>query len=141
MKKKWGYFQALSQINKSDKWASEEWSRSSTETVEGSALSLESVDNVESGDGLSLGVLGVGDRVSDDVLEEVSQDKSGLVVDEWADSLDTTSSGESSDGWLGHTHDGGLDGLLVESLGSGLAWDLSELAALSFVNWSHNDVW
>ena len=55
---------------------------SSTETVEGSALSLESVDNVESGDGLSLGVLGVGDRVSDDVLEEVSQDKSGLVVDE-----------------------------------------------------------
>lgn len=38
-----------------------------TETVEGSALSLESVDDVKSGDGLSLRVLGVGDGVSDDV--------------------------------------------------------------------------
>jgi hypothetical protein len=38
-----------------------------TETVEGSALSLEGVDDVESGDGLALGVLGVGDGVSDDV--------------------------------------------------------------------------
>ena len=53
--------------------ASQRWSSVgpslSTETVEGSALSLESVDDVERGDGLSLGVLGVGDRVSDDVLE------------------------------------------------------------------------
>jgi hypothetical protein len=41
----------------------------STETVESSALSLQSIDNIERGDGLSLGVLGVGDRVSDDILE------------------------------------------------------------------------
>jgi len=41
----------------------------STETVEGSALPLESVDNVEGSDSLSLGVLGVGDGVTDDVLE------------------------------------------------------------------------
>ena len=41
----------------------------SAETVEGSSLSLERVDDVERGDGLSLGVLSVGDRVSDDVLE------------------------------------------------------------------------
>jgi hypothetical protein len=38
-----------------------------TETVERSPLSLERVDDVEGGDGLALGVLGVGDRVSDDV--------------------------------------------------------------------------
>ena len=44
--------------------------RLSTETVEGSALPLESVDDIERGDGLSLGVLSVGDRVSDDVLED-----------------------------------------------------------------------
>ena len=44
--------------------------RLSTETVKGSALPLESVDDVERGDGLSLGVLSVGDRVSDDVLED-----------------------------------------------------------------------
>ena len=44
--------------------------RLSTETVKGSALPLESVDDVEGGDGLPLGVLSVGDRVSDDVLED-----------------------------------------------------------------------
>jgi hypothetical protein len=38
-----------------------------TKTVEGSTLSLEGVDDVESGDGLSLGVLRVGDGVSDDI--------------------------------------------------------------------------
>lgn len=43
--------------------------RLSTETVEGSSLPLERVDDVERGHSLSLGVLGVGDRVSDDVLE------------------------------------------------------------------------
>ena len=100
-------------------------------------MSLESIDDVESGDGLSLGVFGVGDRVSDNILEEASENKSGLVIDERADSLDTTSSGESSDGWLGHSHDGGLDRLLGHSLGSGLASDLSELTSLSFVDWSH----
>jgi hypothetical protein len=44
--------------------------RLSTETVKGSALSLQSVDDIEGGDSLPLGVFGVGDRVSDDVLEE-----------------------------------------------------------------------
>ena len=110
---------------------------SSSETVESSTLSLEGVDDVESSDGLSLGVLSVGDRVSNDVLEEASENKSGLVVDERTDSLDTTSSGESSDGWLGDTHDRSLDRLLSHSLGSGLSGNLSELASLSFVDWSH----
>ena len=54
---------------------------SSTESVEGSSLSLESVDNVEGSDGLSLGVLGVDNGVSDDVLEERSENGSGLLVD------------------------------------------------------------
>ena len=100
-------------------------------------MSLESIDDVESSDGLSLGVFGVGDRVSDDVLEEAFENESGLVIDERTDSLDTTSSGESSDGWLGDTHDRGLDGFLVDPLGSGLSGNLSELASLSFVDWSH----
>ena len=38
-----------------------------TETVEGAALTLESVDDVEGGDGLALGVLSVGDRVTNDL--------------------------------------------------------------------------
>ena len=108
---------------------------SSTESVKGSSLSLESVDDIEGGDGLSLGVLGVGNGVLDNVLEELSEDNSGLVVDEGADSLDTTSSGESSDGWLGDTEDGVLDGLGGESLGSSLSADLSELSSFSFSWW------
>ena len=45
-------------------------SRSSlaSETVQGAALTLQSVDHVHRGDGLPLGVLGVGDGVADDVL-------------------------------------------------------------------------
>ena len=110
-------------------------SSSSTETVEGSALSLEGIDDIEGGDGLSLGVLGVGNGVLDNVLEELSEDNSGLVIDEGADSLDTTSSGESSDSWLGDTEDGVLDGLGGESLGSTLSSDFTELSSFSFSWW------
>ena len=110
---------------------------SAAEAVEGSALSLESVDDVDGGDGLSLGVLGVGDGVTDDVLEESAEDETGLVVDQGADSLDTATSGESSDGGLGDAHDGGLERSLSASLGAGLAGDLAELAALGSVNWTH----
>ena len=79
--------------------------RLSTETVEGSALTLEGVDDVEGGDGLSLGVLGVGDGVTDDVLEEDLEDTSGLFVDQTGDSLDTTSTSETTDSWLGDALD------------------------------------
>ena len=98
-------------------------------------MSLEGIDDIKGGDSLSLGVLGVGNGVLDNVLEEASEDNSGLVIDEGADSLDTTSSGESSDGWLGDTEDGVLDGLGGESLGSSLSADLSEFSSLSFSWW------
>ena len=58
-----------------------------TETVQGAALALEGVDDVEGGDGLALGVLSVGDSVTDDTLEEGLEDTTGLVVDGW-DALD-----------------------------------------------------
>ena len=59
----------------------------STETVQSAALSLESVDDVEGGDGLSLGVLGVGDGVSDDAFEEGLEDTAGLFVDHCCSSV------------------------------------------------------
>ena len=52
-----------------------------TETVKGAALTLKSVDNVEGGDGLALGVLSVGDSVTDDTLKERLQDTTGLLID------------------------------------------------------------
>jgi len=114
---------------------------SSAESVEGSSLSLEGVDDVEGGDGLSLGVLGVDNGVSDHVLEEGSEDSAGLLVDVRGDSLDSTSAGESADGWLGDSEDGVTDGSpLVESLGSGLAAAEGSLALASASNlcsWCH----
>lgn len=55
--------------------------RLTTETVKGAALSLESVDDIEGGDSLALGVLSVGDGVTDDTLKEGLQDTTGLLVD------------------------------------------------------------
>ena len=101
-------------------------------------MSLEGIDDIKGSDSLSLGVLGVGNGVLDNVLEEASEDNSGLVVDERADSLDSTSSSKSSDGRLGDSHDGGLDRFGGVSLGSGLSGDLSELSALGFCG-SHDN--
>ena len=55
--------------------------RLTTETVQGAALSLESIDNVEGGDGLALGVLSVGDSVTDDTLKEGLENTTGFLVD------------------------------------------------------------
>lgn len=52
-----------------------------TEAVQGAALSLQGVDNIQGCDGLALGVLGVGDGVTDDALEEGLEDGAGLLVD------------------------------------------------------------
>lgn len=74
--------------------------RLSTESVEGSSLTFQGVDNIEGGDSLSLGVLGVGDGITDDVFQEDLEDTSGLFVDQAGDTLDTTSASQSSDGGL-----------------------------------------
>ena len=55
--------------------------RLTTETVEGTALTLEGVDNVERGDGLALGVLSVCDGVTNDTLKEGLQNTTSLLVD------------------------------------------------------------
>jgi hypothetical protein len=76
-----------------------------SESVEGTALTFQSIDDVHGGDGLPLGVLGVGDSVTDDVLKEYLQDASGLLVDESGDTLDTASTSQTSDSGLGNTLD------------------------------------
>lgn len=79
--------------------------RLGTETVKGAALALESVDNVERGNSLALGVLSVGDRVTDNRLEEELEDTTGLVVDQTGDTLNTTTTRETADSGLGDTLD------------------------------------
>ena len=75
------------------------------ETIKSSALPLKSINNIHGSDGLPPGVLGVGDRVPDHVLKEVPEDAPDLLIDVTADTLDTTSPGETADGWLCDTLD------------------------------------
>ena len=72
----------------------------SAESVESASLSLEGVDDVHGRHGLSLGVLAVGDGITDDVLEEDLQDSTSLLIDEAGDTLDTTTASETADGGL-----------------------------------------
>ena len=104
------------------------------EAVQSAALALESVHHVHGGDGLALGVLGVGDCISDDVLEEDLQDSSGFFIDESRDSFDTTSSSQSSDGWLGDTLD-----VVSQDLSVTLGASLSESLA-SFASSRHDEI-
>ena len=106
----------------------EERRRLTTETVEGTALALESVDDVEGGDGLALGVLSVGDSVADDTLKEGLENTAGLLVDHGRDTLDTTTTRETADGGLGDTLDVVAQDLAV-TLGATLSETLAALAA------------
>lgn len=112
--------------------------QSAAEAVESASLSLKSVDDVESSDGLSLGVFSVHNRVSDDVLEEALEDGTGLFVDVRADSLDTTTASKSADSRLGDAEDGLTESTSVfVSLSAGLATALSFSASAEFSLGSH----
>ena len=51
-----------------------------TETVKGTALALESVDDIQRSDSLALSVLSVGNGITDDTLKEGLQNTTGLLV-------------------------------------------------------------
>ena len=91
-------------------------------------MTLQSVDDVHGGDGLSLGVLGVGDGISDDVLKEDLEDTAGLLVDETGDTLDTTTTRETANGGLGDTLDV-ITQHFAMTLGASLSEALSSFAA------------
>ncbi|KAL4853699.1 histone H3 [Chlorella vulgaris] len=96
--------------------------------VQGAALALECVDDVKSGDGLAAGMLGVGHSVTNHVLQEHLEHTAGLLVDEAADALDTTTASQAADGGLGDALDVVAQHLAV-ALGAALAEALSALAA------------
>ena len=98
------------------------------EAVKSAALTLEGVDDVERSDGLALGVLGVGDSVADDTLEEGLENTAGLLVDHGGDTLDTTTTRETTDSGLGDTLDVVAQDLAV-TLGSALAEALATFSA------------
>jgi len=71
--------------------------RLTSESVQSSALTFQSIYDVHSGHGLPLGVLGVCDGISDDIFQENLEDSTGFFVDQPRDTFDTTSSRQSTD--------------------------------------------
>ena len=111
------------------------------EAVESAALALESVHDVERGDGLALGVLGVGHGVTDDVLEEDLEDTAGLLVDEAADALDAATASQTADRRLGDALDVVPKDLAV-TLGAALAESLASFSTSRHdeIDWLVNGV-
>jgi hypothetical protein len=97
-------------------------------------LTFQGVDNIHSGDCLPLGVLCVGDSITDHVLQENFEYTSSFFVDESADSLDSTSAGQSTDGGLRDTLDVITKNLSV-TLGASLSKSFS-----SFTTSRHLDL-
>jgi hypothetical protein len=114
----------------------------SSEAVQSPALPLEGVDDVECCHGLAAGVLGVGDCITDDVLQEHLEHPPGLLVDQARDALDTSTTCQPSDGGLGDALDVVSQDLPVP-LGSSLAcrcFCVSELVLRAwFVGLSRED--
>ena len=85
--------------------------------VESLALTLERRHDVDRGDGLAVGVLGVGGGALDDLLDEVAEDTADLLVQETRDALDSATAGEALDGALRDTVGVVLEDLLDDTLG------------------------
>ena len=101
------------------------------EAVEGAALPLEGIDDIHGRNGLPLGMFGVGDGITDDVLKEHLEDTTGLLVDQARDTLDTATAGQTANGGLRDALD-----VVTQHLAMTLGATLSESFA-SFATSSH----
>ena len=60
------------------------------ETIKGPALSLKGIDNIHCCNSLPSGMFSICDRITNDVLKEVTKDATNLFVDITTDTFDTT---------------------------------------------------
>ena len=103
-----------------------------SESIEGTSLPLEGIDDIHGGDSLPLSVFGVGDSIPDDILEEHLEDSTGLLIDEPRDPLDSSPPRQTSDGGLGDALDVVPQHLPVP-LGTSLSESLASFATSSHV--------
>ena len=108
--------------------------RLSSKTVQSLALALEGIDNVQGSHSFALGVLGVGDGITDDVLEEDLEDTAGLFINEATDALDTTTACKTANGGLGNALDVIPKDFAV-TLRASLAKSLSSFTASRHFEW------
>jgi hypothetical protein len=99
-----------------------------SETVQSAALTFQRIDDVHGGDCLPLGVLGVCDGITDDVLKEHLEHTTGLLVDEARDTLDSATASQTTDGGLGDALDVIAQHFPV-SLGASLSQSLASFAS------------
>jgi hypothetical protein len=76
-----------------------------TEAVQGASLPLQGVHHIHGCHSLPLGVLTVGNCVTDDVLQEELEYTTDLLVDEAGDTLDTATASQPADGRFGNALD------------------------------------
>ena len=121
------------------RWVEDGQMSLTSESVQGASLPLEGIDNIHGGDGLPLGVFGVGDGIPDDILKENLEDSTCLLIDEARDTLDSSTASQTPDGRLGDSLDVVSQHLTV-TLGASLSESLSSFAASShFASLSVND--
>jgi hypothetical protein len=104
-----------------------------TEAIKGLSLSLESVHNVQCGDGLSAGMLSVGDRITDNGLKECLENCACFFVHHTGDALDTTTTSQTANSRLGDPLD-----VVARDLANTLCAGLSETFS-SFSTTRHDD--
>jgi hypothetical protein len=100
----------------------------SSETVKSAALTLESIDNVHGGHGLTASMLSVGDGISDDILKEHLENTTSLFVNKTRNALDTTSACKTTDCGLSDSLDIVSQDLAV-TLGASLSQTLSSFSS------------
>ncbi|XP_040159943.1 uncharacterized protein LOC120898323 [Anopheles arabiensis] len=69
------------------------------------ALTLQSIHHIHSGDGLTLGVFSVSDRITNHILQKYFQDATGFLVDEAGDTFHSSAPSQTADGGLGNALD------------------------------------
>ena len=115
-------------LKRTDCWMVEEINNLTSESVEGTSLPLEGIDNIHSGDSLPLGVFSVGDSIPDNILKENLKNTTGLLIDQTRDTLDSSTTSQPSDGRLGDSLDVVSKHLTV-TLGASLSEPLASFAA------------
>jgi hypothetical protein len=102
-----------------------------SESVQGASLSLESIDNIKCSHSLSASVLSVGHSVTHNVLKEHLEHSTGLLVDQTGDTLHSSTTSQTTNGWLGDSLD-----VVTQHLSVALGTTLSE-AFTSFTASGH----
>ena len=105
----------------------------STKAIQSLALALDGVDDVHGSHGLATSVLGVGDGITNDILEEDLEDAPGLLINQTGDALDAATTGQAADGGLGDALDVVAQDLAV-TLGAALSKALTSFSASCNMN-------